>query len=961
MTVNGIPATVDGTSFSAAGVPLIEGGNTVTATATDANGHVATATVHVVRDLTPPHVVVYHPVDGSTVYDSQIEVHGLVNDIVPGTVNAAQAEVTVNGRTAAVASRSFAAAAIPLVPGSNVIRVAAVDASGNRGDATVNVRLVTVPRERVVALTGNGQSGVIGTRLAQPLVAAVRDAAGNPVAGKQVVFKVTSGDGVFDAGKRLIAVASDAAGEAQTIFTLGKHAGVAVHVVEASVAGFAGPAVFTGSAVPGPPTLIVVDSGGLQVGVTGQRLPRPLVAAVVDVGSNRLGSVPVAFRVRKGTGHLDNGDTTITVPTDGDGRAITTFTLGDDEGTANNVVEARIAGLDDGPFTAFVASGRAAGDPGATSVSGVVVDNTDQPIASVTVRIKHTSLTATTNAQGQFKLERAPVGAIKLIVDGSTAQRPGSWPDLEYDLVTIAGRDTTVNMPIYLLPIDLAGGVYVDETHGATLKLPDFPGFALEIAPGSVTFPSGARSGVVSATVVHNDKVPMVPNFGQQPKLIVTIQPAGARFDPPARLWLPNVDGFAPGHVTEMYSFDHELGHFVGIGPATVRNDGLVIRSDLGVGIVKAGWHCAGDPVRTGTNFKCEACQTCDGAGCEPDPDQEGNTCVPNAPDGAGQLSALQASPPDECVARWVCTGFRCLSEPVKVTDITGPCIGAEGEPLTFTAQANAPEKVKWKAQPGDPPSRTGATFTTTFRGGALAGVVIAGCDPPDQKWKTLRIARACSQVVPQLFEERVCTSPAPAFGEVTPLNGSPTMRECAKNGAMCHVAEKVTIRHKFGVQAPAGRPHPECEYPRTGFIDITGPDDPAINASNCASVIADLTPPPAGADQGPLRSVFFSSAITLAHERVHERQLTDEFATKVFNDFVTFVQQSACSDCVSSPATPNFKAKLDELIQAYNVIWDSRRRNHEVEAHDDSNSLYRRLITEINNRAAREGWSQCH
>ena len=39
-------------------------------------------------------------------------------------------------------------------------------------------------------------------------------------------------------------------------------------------------------------------------------------------------------------------------------------------------------------------------------------------------------------------------------IDG-TAERPGAWPDLEFVLTTIAGRDNTVGMPIYLLPLDL--------------------------------------------------------------------------------------------------------------------------------------------------------------------------------------------------------------------------------------------------------------------------------------------------------------------------------------------------------------------------------------------------------------------------------------------------------------------------------------------------------------------------
>ncbi len=133
-----------------------------------------------------------------------------------------------------------------------------------------------------------------------------------------------------------------------------------------------------------------------------------------------------------------------------------------------------------------------------------------------------------------------------------------------------------------------------------------------------MTFPGGGKSGVVSVTVVHDDKVPMVPSFGQQPRLIVTIQPAGARFEPPARLTLPNVEGFAPGQVAEMYSFDHDLGHFISIGPATVSEDGSVVSSNNGVGIVKAGWHCCGFPAHTGAENNCPECTKCTGDDCLP-------------------------------------------------------------------------------------------------------------------------------------------------------------------------------------------------------------------------------------------------------------------------------------------------------------------------------------------------------
>ena len=194
----------------------------------------------------------------------------------------------------------------------------------------------------------------------------------------------------------------------------------------------------------------------------------------------------------------------------------------------------------------------------------------------------------TTNAQGQFAIKPAPVGAFKLMADGSTAPN-GPWPTLEFDIVTVAGRANDVGLPIYLPRLDTSTRCACRRPTGGTLTLPQVPGFALKIAPGSATFPGGARSGCVTVTPVNGDKVPMSPGFGQQPRFVVTIQPVGTMFNPPAQLTLPNVDGLAPRQVTEMYSYDHDLAAFVAIGTGTVSEDGSLIVSDPGVGVIKAG------------------------------------------------------------------------------------------------------------------------------------------------------------------------------------------------------------------------------------------------------------------------------------------------------------------------------------------------------------------------------------
>ena len=76
------------------------------------------------------------------------------------------------------------------------------------------------------------------------------------------------------------------------------------------------------------------------------------------------------------------------------------------------------------------------------------------------------------------------------MADGATAARPGPWPTLEYDLVTVVGLNNNVGMPIFLPKLDAVNRLCVSETTGGTLTLPDVPGFSLTVKPGSATFPA---------------------------------------------------------------------------------------------------------------------------------------------------------------------------------------------------------------------------------------------------------------------------------------------------------------------------------------------------------------------------------------------------------------------------------------------------------------------------------------
>jgi hypothetical protein len=86
--------------------------------------------------------------------------------------------------------------------------------------------------------------------------------------------------------------------------------------------------------------------------------------------------------------------------------------------------------------------------------------------------------TVQTDVKGQFSIYKAPVGLVKLLVDGSTATVAGPFPTLDYDMVTVAGQLNTVGQSIYLLPIKINNQLCVtNATGGGTLTIPEAPGF----------------------------------------------------------------------------------------------------------------------------------------------------------------------------------------------------------------------------------------------------------------------------------------------------------------------------------------------------------------------------------------------------------------------------------------------------------------------------------------------------
>ena len=595
VTVGGVTATLNGTTFTAPGVVLREGKNLLTASATTAGGGVGSDTVTVYLDTTPPTVHIDSPITGAVVTSPQIDVTGNVNDMVTGTVNGDQVSVVVNGVNATVANRSFAAHGVLLVPGLNTITAVATDRAGNTNQNQVQVTLQQLAGQTLSILSGNDQTGPISTVLQQPLVVFATDALGRPMTNVGLNFSVAKSDGLIFSGQqkgRQLTIQTGTNGQASVQFQLGSRNGAGANQVAVSAPGFVGQVVFSADTTVGASKLIHTVSGETQVGAVGVALAEPLVAIVFDGGGNPVANVPVTFTVQSGGG-LIGGGSTFVQNTDSDGKAYAVLVLGQQEGINNNLVTASFPGMTGQPAS-FLSSGVVPGPAANTTVSGMVVDDSDQPIANATASIQNTNLSARTNAQGQFTIGSAPVGDIVLYIDGSTSTSTYTFPTLSFQMATVPGINNTLGHPIYLPAIDTNNSQVVGGDQSVQLTMTGVAGLVYTVAPNSVTFPDGSKVGRLTLSQVHGDRVPMTPPNGTAPRLVGTLQPAGVLFNPPIQIQLPNTDGLAPGQVEEIFSFHHDVEQFVVEGTARVSEDGSVVVSDPGYGLSVSGWHGGG-------------------------------------------------------------------------------------------------------------------------------------------------------------------------------------------------------------------------------------------------------------------------------------------------------------------------------------------------------------------------------
>lgn len=133
--VNGKPASVDGADFQLP-VTLTEGSNTITVKAQDAGNRVATVTLTVRRDTTPPVLTVVQPSDQTITNSATVTVSGTIADDSPSFV-------MVNGGLVELSANQFTTT-LNLPEGWNQILIKAEDAAGNVTEKAIKVMVDTI-------------------------------------------------------------------------------------------------------------------------------------------------------------------------------------------------------------------------------------------------------------------------------------------------------------------------------------------------------------------------------------------------------------------------------------------------------------------------------------------------------------------------------------------------------------------------------------------------------------------------------------------------------------------------------------------------------------------------------------------------------------------------------------------------------------------------------------------------
>jgi hypothetical protein len=364
---------------------------------------------------------------------------------------------------------------------------ATITATAGGIQATLSAQVTQVP-VAPVKVSGDLQTGTVGTPLALPLQVKVQDRLGAMIPGHPVTFTVLQGGGS-------VTVATGTTGSdglASTTWTLGTSA-TASHQVSAAV-GHGLEAVFNATAQAGPPVELVATAGQGQTATVGTGVPQAPALLVRDAFGNPVPGVSVGFAIGAGGGTISGGTGAVTASSGV--AAVAGWILGPVAGP--NTLIAAVAGVaplvfsavaQPGPpasLTAQAGQGQAAPAGSAVAVAPAVrvADQFGNPVPGVTVFF------AVTGGGGSIQNGTVPT-------DPGGIASPGIWT-----LGAAAGPNTLTATVTGLPPVQFTA---------TAVPVPA----SLAIAGGNnQTVPPGSAVPIPPSVIVRDGQGSPIPGVG---------------------------------------------------------------------------------------------------------------------------------------------------------------------------------------------------------------------------------------------------------------------------------------------------------------------------------------------------------------------------------------------------------------------------------------------------------------
>jgi hypothetical protein len=290
------------------------------------------------------------------------------------------------------------------------------------GSAQFSASGVAGAADKIRIISGNKQSGQVGTELGADLVVEVEDHDGNPVSGVTVTWSVTAGGGSVAPATSV----TGANGQASTGWTLGTQLGS--QKVRAS-AGSAGTVDFEATATAGAPSTLAIVTQPSASATTGEPFATQPVIQLRDASGHdvRQSGVSVTVAIASGAGRLTG---TTSRATDGDGRAVFTDLAIADASGAHTLIFAASG------FTSVV-SGSITVTPPANQPPSAVADNytvpTGQTLSEPAPGVLANDSDPDADALTASLVDQAANGSVTLMPDGSFTYVPN---------VGFVGQDT---------------------------------------------------------------------------------------------------------------------------------------------------------------------------------------------------------------------------------------------------------------------------------------------------------------------------------------------------------------------------------------------------------------------------------------------------------------------------------------------------------------------------------------